>query len=56
MIFSLNVETYLAGVLIPLFSDLEVLSPILVFEEIIFGDEPFFYHYKGFYTPKMMAF
>ena len=42
MILSMNVETYLAGVLIPLFFDLEVLSPIIVFEEIIVGDGPIF--------------
>ena len=42
MILSMNAETYLAGVLSPLFFDLEVISPILVVEDMNRHRKPIF--------------
>ena len=42
MILSMNVETYLLWVLLPLFLDLEVISPILVVEDMNRHRKPIF--------------
>ena len=42
MILSMNVETYLLWVLLPLFLDLEVISPMLVVEDMNRHRKPIF--------------
>ena len=42
MILSMNVETYLAGVLLPRFSDLEGISPVFVVEDMNRHRKPIF--------------